>query len=321
MFYHPSLFHMAPTYDRIVPLAIADVVRAKNVLQVYGVTGVAEHNQGFVMVNNYPVKEVKIAGRLLSYAYNSYDQGNVKNPKNFYLLNIDDCSGESLLIRVKVLASKTSFLLRELREDMLVEVTGTVQYVQDFGKQVKGQTARIIGVSSDLDVEIAWWSHILETRRHLLNPWRYIHSKRPGDSKESQNDAEHFNVSESRFPSRERNTKLQKSRLELSSSLEAPLPSDLSVLDSITLTRGHRSKKGKKTTNAVELIDLTLSDTEPGCLETVCLEHTEALPDLPIMKSFQLASFSHDPRHSSHGNEIYTYEDQPTSQDSIIIIN
>lgn len=321
MFYHPSLFHMAPTYDRIVPLAIADVVRAKNVLQVYGVTGVAEHNQGFVMVNNYPVKELKIAGRLLSYAYNSYDQGNVKNPKNFYLLNIDDCSGESLLMRVKILESKTSFSLRELCEDMLVEVTGTVQYVQDFGKQVKGQTARIIGVSTDLDVEIAWWSHILETRKHLLNAWRYVHAKRPGDSKDSGNEAQHFNASESKFPSRERNTKLQKSRLEFSSSLEALLPTDLSVLDSITLIRAHRSKRERKTSEPVELIDLTLSDTELVGLESVCLEHTEALTDLPIMKSFQLASFSHDQRESPHGDEIYTYEDQPTSQDSIIIIN
>lgn len=323
MFYHPSLFHMAPTYDRIVPLAIADVVRSKNVLQVYGVTGVAEHKQGFVMVNNYPIKELKIAGRLLSYAYNSYDQGMVKSPNNFYMLNIDDCSGDSLLIRVKILESKALFSPHDVREDLLVEVTGTVQYVYEFGKQVKGTSAKIIGVSTDLDVEIAWWSQVLEARRHLLHPWKYIHPKPDYDSNVLNNDTEKLHV-ESMLSSRDRSAKLQKSTLELSSTTDVLLPS---VLDSVTLTRAHRSRKKNKdlkTPNTIECIDLTSSDTEVVCKESafqesVCLE--PLLPNLPIMKSFLLVSFSQDSQHSSQGNEMHNYDNCSPSQESVIIIN
>lgn len=324
MFYHPSLFHMAPTYDRIVPLTIADVVRSKNVLQVYGVTGIAEYNQGYVIVNNYPIKELKIAGRLLSYAYNSYDVGNIKSPNNFYLLNLDDCSGDSLLMRVKILESKTTFSLRDLDEDLLVEVTGTVQYVHDFGKQVKGASARIIGSSTDLDVEIAWWSQVLHTRRYLKHPWRYHHPRREGNL---GNEPEILDVEASFRESIVSYPNLTPHTATAFEELVSELPSDVTLLDSFTLDRSRLKNKAKQNQpeqrSPVEFIDLSVSDDEVNSEDSGYNDpdYTAAThPNLPIIKSFLLASLSQE-YPQKHQDEDLNEDDNPTSPDSIIVIN
>lgn len=311
MFYLPSLFHMAPTYDRIVPLAIADLVRAKNVLQVYGVQGLEKHNEGYVMVNNYPVKVVRVAGRLLSYSFKSFDEGRMKSNNNFYLLHVDDCSGDNLMMCVKILESRVSFSLRDLHEGCLMEATGSVHYVQDYEKQLLGLSAKIIGESTDLEIEIGWWSQVLETRKHLQIPWRYVHPSNTSEStKVEKFSGDSHNSAEKRdqvVATCKISKQLQKSRLEHSArSDDGKFPQQVPSVDSFSDDR----------TKYVEVIDLTLD---------VDLIRTEATKvcNLPILTSFRQANYS-----LASANDMKAGSSQQTrsgndstSQESVILIN
>lgn len=312
-FYSPSLFHMAPTFDRIVPLAIADVLRAKNVLQVYGVQGLEKHNQGYVIVNNYPIKDVKVAGRLVSYAFKSFDQGGVKSRNNFFLLNIDDCSGEKLCICVKLPESRAWFSLRDLNESSIVEATGNVHYTQDYEKQLNGSAARIVGSSYDLEAEIHWWSRVVQTRRYLQSPWKYtppgstrLAPKSPvihdDDLMEIQDP---FNVAELECPAGRRAGHVQMPRLALQSE-ESQYSSHIHAIDSFCLNRD----------NSVEIIDLTSES------EAIDPNDEPDVSCLPILQSFTLASLLLDDEHENYVDASENFHDSPvSSQESVILIN
>lgn len=172
-FYLPSLFHLAPTTGKIIPLAIRDVLRARNLLEVYGVQGLGKHSEGYILVNNYPVKTIKITGRLLSYVYKNFDHGNYRNPYNFYLLNLDDCSGDRLSMHVKILQSDLQCSMSAIQEGYIFEVTGSLAFAQDYERQLVGVSASVIGHYTDLELEIKCWSRILRSRKELQKPWKY----------------------------------------------------------------------------------------------------------------------------------------------------
>lgn len=173
-FYSPSLFHLAPTHNRIVPLAIRDVTSASNLLEIYGVSALEEHSKGYIIINNYPVSTVQIFGRILWYTYKNFDRGTQKNPFNFFLLQLDDCSGENLSICVKIFESKLLYSLASITENLLVEVTGTVSHIWDYEKQVIGTSLRILGQHDEIEVEMQCWRRILTTRKLLCHPWKCV---------------------------------------------------------------------------------------------------------------------------------------------------
>ncbi|PIS48992.1 hypothetical protein CJI97_005153 [Candidozyma auris] len=169
-FYSPQLFHLAPTFDKVVPLAIRDIVKAKTMLQVYGVQGLEEHTKGSILINNYPVRCVKIFGRVLSYAYKNYDTGGDRNPNNFYLLTVDDCSGDVSHITVKI---PEHCVYEHFEEDALVQVVGRASFVQDYSRQIVGDSLTVLSLGPDLAIEIEFWKQILSTRRLLKHSWKY----------------------------------------------------------------------------------------------------------------------------------------------------
>ncbi|EEQ38289.1 hypothetical protein EJF18_30867 [Clavispora lusitaniae] len=174
VYYPPSLFHLAPTYNRILPVAIRDILRARNLLEVYGVEGLEQHNQGFILINNYPVRMIQISGRLLWFTYKNFDQGDQRSNYNFLLLFVDDCSGDNSSICIKIQESCLKVPLAKLKENLLIEVTGTVSHVLDYEKQIVGTDLRILGNHNDFTAEIETWARILKARKLLLHPWQCV---------------------------------------------------------------------------------------------------------------------------------------------------
>lgn len=219
-FYSPQLFHLAPTADRIVPLAIRDILRAKTMLEVYGVQGLDEHAKGCVLVNNYPIKTVKIFGRVLSLVHKNYDMNGRTNPNNFYIITVDDCSGDVSHINVKI---PENCIFELFNEDSLVEIVGHVLFFQDYLRQMIGERLIVLSIGPDLSVEIECWKLILATRRHLKHPWQYkpdvVQRTEPREPKFSKRDYLH---------------RLEKQNLQIVDP-ESQVPQVLSVSDSFNM--------------------------------------------------------------------------------------
>lgn len=280
MYWSPSLFHMAPTHDRIVPLAISDVVHAKNLMQIYGIQGLDQHKQGYVMVNNYPVKVIKIMGRVMSYSFKLFDEGGVKSRNNFYLINLDDCSGEKLLICAKVMERDALFPIRDVREDILIEAVGNVHHLDNYVRQILCLSARIVGRYSDLAVEIKWWSLLLETRKLLQSPWKCMEIE---NKKEKQREKGNGKLSlheistqnECVLTRAEHSRRLQKTKLQLNKG-GAQISQEYPIGDSFTISR-----------NYPEIIDLTLEPEQEAGTESD--NEPELVANMPILASFLLA--------------------------------
>lgn len=219
-FYSPQLFHLAPTADRIVPLAIRDLLRAKTMLEVYGVQGLDEHAKGCVLVNNYPIKTVKIFGRVLSSVHKNYDMNGRANPNNFYIITVDDCSGDVSHINIKI---PESCIFESFNEDSLVEIVGHVLFFQDYLRQIIGERLTVLSIGPDLAVEIECWKLVLATRRHLKHPWQYkpdvVQRTEPREPKFSKRDYLH---------------RLEKQNLRIIDP-ESQIPQVLSVSDSFNM--------------------------------------------------------------------------------------
>lgn len=170
-YYTPALFHMAPTHERVVPLTILDLKRSRSMLEIYGVQGLQKHAEGYILVKNFPVRTVRVAGRIVQCVHK---EGYLASgfPYSFYLVYIDDFLGDNLCICARVdgpLMPQTM----AAHEDLLLEVTGTVSYFKDYSKQLTAKSARILGRFDDLEVELLWWATVLETRKFLQSPWSY----------------------------------------------------------------------------------------------------------------------------------------------------
>lgn len=172
-FYSPSLFHLAPTHDHIVPMMISDVLRSKCLLEVYGVTGMKMHFDGYIMVNNYPVQLVKIRGRVLLFS-----EVHHRNKAPFYYISIEDYLGSLLTIVVK--ASINLFEL-VLKENDVIEVVGKVSF-QPHRTIIRANTAISKG-KFHFELELDWWETVFSARQYLEKPWKYValtHSAEPG---------------------------------------------------------------------------------------------------------------------------------------------
>lgn len=141
-------------------------------MEVYGIQGISHHSQGYIIINNYPVKTVKVFGRVLSLFY--------RDDANHYILNIDDCSGEKLNILVKV---PEIIVFDSILEDMYVEVVGTISIHFDFPRQLVAVSFAVVGGKGDLGTEITCMSEILKVRQFLRVPWVYTPELRPSEDR------------------------------------------------------------------------------------------------------------------------------------------
>lgn len=173
-YYVPELFHHSPTFDTVVPLLISDVNRSKSVRAFYGIFD--NNYKDIMLVNNYPIRKIKIFGKITGEIYRDFDPCGKTNPRNFILITLDDFSdSQHSTIKVKVFESVylQSGLLFNTSYGRILEVCGTINEYNNT-REVHADFITLIGGQKDIHVEISMWQEILEYRsKVLIKPWIY----------------------------------------------------------------------------------------------------------------------------------------------------
>ncbi|GEQ68725.1 hypothetical protein JCM33374_g2393 [Metschnikowia sp. JCM 33374] len=115
---------------------------------------------------------MKVCGRLMSLTSYNFAGFPGRPDKEFYVLSLDDSSGANSSLHVMV--QHGIIPVAQLEKDVLVEIIGTMSQITNGTKQLHASSVRILGKSSDVAVELAWWAEALATRKFLSIPWVYI---------------------------------------------------------------------------------------------------------------------------------------------------
>ncbi|CAH2351707.1 hypothetical protein CLIB1423_04S04148 [[Candida] railenensis] len=201
-FYVPELFHCSPTFNRRIKLFINDVNQSSSIVDIYGALGYQIQKHNYLMINNYPIRQIAVHGRIVSCV--SKDISRRNNPtlwkktyggsttsehdsaadseKTIFIMRINDFSGRKSIIDCIVsestyIASGMSYTSPRF-QSLVVEVKGEIGVFYGT-KEVCVEYLDIIGRS--LDDEIEKWDEYLSERKSLLEPWVYevpeIHSE------------------------------------------------------------------------------------------------------------------------------------------------
>ncbi|CUM56541.1 uncharacterized protein AC631_01844 [Debaryomyces fabryi] len=175
-FYVPEVFHMAPTDGKVIPLFISDINKSRSILEVYGSKGFDKYINKFIMINNYPIKKVKITGKVIGEKFKDYSDWGERNPKNYVLVTVDDFSGDKTLnieVKVKEALYLSAGLMFNTSYGKIVEVVGVVNDLSSK-RELLAEYISIIGNNDELDLEIESWKEKLEFRKSILSsPWIY----------------------------------------------------------------------------------------------------------------------------------------------------
>lgn len=193
-FYVPELFHCSPTFNRRIKLFINDVNQSPSIIDIYGALGYQIQKHNYLMINNYPIRQIAVHGRIVSCV--SKDISKRNNPtlwkktyggstkvehdsaadseKTIFIMRINDFSGRKLIIDCIVsestyIASGMSYTSPRF-QSLVVEVKGEIGVFYGT-KEVCVEYLDIIGRS--LDDEIEKWDEYLGERKSLLKPWVY----------------------------------------------------------------------------------------------------------------------------------------------------
>lgn len=175
-YYVPEIFHMAPTDGKIIPLFISDINRSRSMLEVYGSKGFEKYMNNFIMINNYPVRKVKITGKVVGETYKDYSEWGERNPKNYVLVALDDFTSDRMLIievKVKEALYLSAGLVFNGSYGKIIEAVGVVNELSNK-RELLADYISIIGSNDELDLEIESWKERLEFRNSILcRPWIY----------------------------------------------------------------------------------------------------------------------------------------------------
>lgn len=172
-FYVPELFHLNPNHSTTVPLLISDIHKMQALTDVYGARGFSFERVGFWILNNHPIKGVKIMGRIVG--YKEFD----RDGRRFIILSIDDTSGKNLILDVKVQPDsiKRAGLVLDHAFGKIVRASGILSAYKKL-MQLNAYSFECVGDRSDTHVEIKYWGDCLRYKRQFLSrPWVYTPSK------------------------------------------------------------------------------------------------------------------------------------------------
>lgn len=164
-FYATETFHSSPFYNRTVPLLIKDIANSHNLLDIYGYRGMAAQNDRVVLINNHPVRKIRIVGRITEYFIKEIRKD------DYYFLTVDDSSGNDL----SVMLSYSKMLEIGLEPSKcyytLIELTG---FVKTFNgrKEFHPDFIQILNnTETYLDDEVQFWKDALRMHDILKIPW------------------------------------------------------------------------------------------------------------------------------------------------------
>lgn len=175
-FYVPEVFHMAPTDGKIIPLFISDINKSRSILEVYGSKGFDKYINNFIIINNYPIKKVKITGKVIGEKFKDYSNLGERNSKNYVRITVDDFSSDKMLtidVKVQEALYLSAGLVFNSSYGKIVEMVGVVNDLSSE-RELLAENISIVGDNDELDVEIISWKEKLEFRKSILsNPWIY----------------------------------------------------------------------------------------------------------------------------------------------------
>ncbi|KAH3663323.1 hypothetical protein OGAPHI_005313 [Ogataea philodendri] len=172
-FYLPALFPSAPTIKSgPLPMLVTDVHRLEDCRTVYKNDGFEAAMYGITMYNNFPVKDVKVQGKIVGERWQEL------SPDSFFMF-LEICDGSSdAPISVKV---RNQLYYQQLTDydqngDLLVQVRG--QGVFYNGKvEIHAHWIEVVGDKRDMGLEMDWWEQTLDVRRKFLeDPWEFTGS-------------------------------------------------------------------------------------------------------------------------------------------------
>lgn len=166
VYYSPELFHLSTTFGTITELLINDINKAEQADRIYGAWGY--YNRNTIIVNNHPVKKIKIFGKIIGEIYRQVEATNY----DYVILTLDDNSGST--VKVKVLESKYTFLGLSWGNNYgkIIECSGILQGTKFQGSKVLlPDFIEIIGKKYDFDIELKCWNSRIQTRLKLQIPW------------------------------------------------------------------------------------------------------------------------------------------------------
>lgn len=158
-YYTVNLLHLSPYWSQKVPMLISDILQATPSKAVYNI-------DSFLLFKNHPIKLLTVYGRVKGDRLYEFEN------TSFYVLDLDDSSGESLVISVKVSKVVYEKLGLRLNESYgaLVEVD-----VVNF-KIYRNEPQLTAGGLTKLDDQDLWsevnlWRECLATREKLHKCW------------------------------------------------------------------------------------------------------------------------------------------------------
>ncbi|CCE82421.1 Piso0_002147 [Millerozyma farinosa CBS 7064] len=165
----PVLFDRASTSGVYVPLFVSDIHRSQSVLDIYGSVGLRRHIENYFMINNFPVRNIKVRGTIVGESYKAVDS-HLRDSRDFLVFTIDDYSGTTAsTVQVKAdaaLCVKCRVPLIDLY-GTIVEVKGFVR--EYFGtREVCAQDMRVLGSQDQIHLEIEFWKENLLVRNTIL---------------------------------------------------------------------------------------------------------------------------------------------------------
>lgn len=164
-FYSTETFHSSPFYNRTVPLLIKDIVNSNDLINIYGIHGLRPLAEKVLLVNNHPIRKVRILGRITEYFIKEIKSEEV------YFVTLDDSSGCDITVKI----SRSKLLGAGLQPSsctfQLIEISG---FCSNFnGKlEVHPEFIQVLRKNDKyINEEVQFWKESLEMRIILNTPW------------------------------------------------------------------------------------------------------------------------------------------------------
>ncbi|KAH3666703.1 hypothetical protein WICMUC_005520 [Wickerhamomyces mucosus] len=157
-YYKPETFHSSPFYDQIVPVFAYDIKNSVNLLEIYGIDGAILNKSGIILINNHPIRKVKLVGLVLDYRIKT-----IRN-EEYYILDIDDSSGVMINAKIKSKELISGF------EGKYIEIVGIPNKIFDRF-EITILNYRLNDEFYKQINQFKFWSICFKFRKLLQIPW------------------------------------------------------------------------------------------------------------------------------------------------------
>jgi hypothetical protein len=172
-YYAVETFHTSPFYNSITPILASDLTSRVDLLAVYGLSGIRASNDGVIMLNNHPLRRIKLVGMIAEYTIREFGAKGNKRGTDWYFLQLDDSSGVEVTVRVLESMLMSSGLSLDKISKVLVSVHGVCRLFngnlelqsEDFEILDTGETDQL------LREQLNFWKEVLVVRKKLQRNW------------------------------------------------------------------------------------------------------------------------------------------------------